>query len=84
MNTLSNVAMLKQTRARDNVILLEELEFVMPTEQLQTITDLHNDGMELEDIAKEVKRNQYEVLIALIHQNKRNVKLRPFAYRDRG
>jgi hypothetical protein len=65
----------------DNVILLSDLEFAMPKEQLQLITKLHNEGMRLEDIVNEVKRNPYEVLIALIHQVKQGKKLRPLAYR---
>ena len=69
------------TQAPDNVILLSELEFGMPRWQLNRITELHNRGMMYEDIAKKVKRNKYEVLIALIHQAKNGKRLRPFAQR---
>ncbi|GGB63731.1 hypothetical protein GCM10011409_46000 [Lentibacillus populi] len=82
MNTLTNDrAYVKEGRHRDNVILLEELEFCMPKDQLRTITELHNNGMWIEDIAEEVKRNPYEVLLALIHQVKRGYKMRPLAVR---
>lgn len=82
MKTISPNSMLKQTRARDYVILLEDLEFAMPKTQLKRITDKHNDGLGLEEIAKEERRNVYEVLLALIHQAKtKRVYLRPLAYR---
>ena len=73
--------MIKNGKARDNTILLEELEFSMPNAQLQNITDLHNDGMAYEDISKKVKRNKYEVLLALIHQGKRGKRLKPLVFR---
>ncbi|WP_096269480.1 hypothetical protein [Paucisalibacillus globulus] len=80
INTLIKTPLhIKQTG--DYVILLEDLEFAMPKDQLREITQLHNNGMKLEDISQEVKRNEYEVLIALMHQAKRGVRVRPFAYR---
>lgn len=81
MNTLTNTRPFVAGMAKDNVILLEELEFNMPIEQLNYITELHNDGMSYEDISKEVKRNKYEVLLALIHQAKKGKPLRPLAFR---
>jgi hypothetical protein len=65
----------------DYVFLLEDLELAMTKEQLNRITKAWNDGMELEEIAAEERRHTVEVLIALIHQAKRKVKLRPFAFR---
>src|SRR5699024_438063 len=79
MNTLTTVSYI--TEAPDNVILLSELEYGMPRWQLDKITELHNRGMRYEDIAKKVKRNKYEVLVALIHQAKNGRRLRPFAQR---
>lgn len=82
MNTLIKTPMHIKTRpAGEYVILLDDLEFVMTKEHLNDITLLHNNGKSLEYISKFVKRNEYEVLLALIHQAKRGVKLRPFAYR---
>lgn len=86
MNTLTKSkkekAFIEPRRARDYVILLDDLEFAMSKEQLWEITNLHNDGMKLEDISEHVQRDKYEVLIALIHQAKKGtVKLRPFARR---
>jgi len=79
MNTLTTVSYI--TEAPDNVILLSELEYGMPRWQLDKITELHNRGMRYEDIAKKVKRNKYEVLVALIHQAKNGRRLRTFAQR---
>lgn len=83
MNTLTHgfIPIPEQIGSENYVILLEDLEFCMPKEQLQEITGLHNDGMNFEDIAKEVKRNKFEVLLALIHQAKRGCKLAPLAFR---
>lgn len=84
MNTLTGKvnAFLEPKKSGHYVILLDDLEFAMSKEQLWQITNLHNDGMKLEDISEYVKRDKYEVLIALIHQAKKGtVKLRPFARR---
>lgn len=82
MNTLVGYTPLLNTdRARENVILLEDLEFAMPKDQLENITEMHNDGMDFQEIAKEVRRNPYEVIIALLHQTKLGRKMRPMAYR---
>lgn len=71
-------------RTGNNVILLEDLEFAMPKDQLEDITKLHNDGINFQDIAKEVKRHPYEVIIALLHQVKQGRHMRPFAFRKQG
>lgn len=70
-----------QTHKRDYVIMLEDLEFGISKEQFNYITNLHTQGMDFEDISKEVKRNKYEVLLALIHQAKQGKGLKPFAFR---
>ncbi|MGM8212608.1 hypothetical protein ACLIBH_07420 [Virgibacillus sp. W0430] len=69
-------------RARDYVTLLDgDLEFRMHKEQLQVITDLHNNGIHYEDIAQKIKREPIEVIIALLHQAYGNrVDLQPLAY----
>ncbi len=85
MNTLElrTVPLMKQTRRRDYVILLDDLEFGMSKEQLREITDLHNEGMKYEDISERVQRHPVEVIVALLHQAKDNrVNLKPFAYRE--
>lgn len=66
---------------KDNVILLGDLEFGMPVDQLEDITNMHNNGIRLEEISEKVGRNAYEVLIALLHQVKRGKKIKPLAYR---
>lgn len=77
--TVTYAPILEQTG--DNVILLEDLEFGMPREQLEEITHLHNNGWDFQEIAKEVKRNPYEVIIALLHQVRQGRKMRPLAFR---
>jgi hypothetical protein len=65
----------------EKVILLEDLEFGMSIKQLNEITKLWNEGMKWEELSKQVKRDEIEILLALLHQLKRGVKLRPFAWR---
>lgn len=84
MNTLDQTRfdLLKPTGRKNNVILLENLEFGMSRSQLNQITDLHNSGMRFEEISKKVERDPYEVVLALLHQARtNNVRLRPFVYR---
>ncbi len=85
MNTAaSHVPLLKQSRSRDYVFILEDLELAFPVEQLELITNQWNAGMELEDIAKWHKRKPEEVFLALFHQAMENKVTRAFAYRKRG
>lgn len=78
VNTLTHRApILKQTRARDNVIMLEGLEFNISKKQLREITELHNEGKTYNEISKTVKRDPYEVILALLHQTRRGYKMRP-------
>ena len=82
MNTLNNkIPIMQQTFSRDYVILLEDLEMGISKDQLNHITELHKAGMDFEDISQEVKRDPYEVLVALIHQAKQGHVLPAFAYR---
>lgn len=60
-----------------SVVLLEDFDFLMEENQLKQITQLHNDGFSLGQISSRVKRNEYEVLLALIHQAARNKIERP-------
>lgn len=83
MNTLqSRPAMIELNRRRDYIILLETLEFAMPESQLEAITTLHNQGVGYKEISKRVKRNKYEVIIALLHQVKSGIAMRPFAFME--
>jgi hypothetical protein len=54
----------------------------MPVEQLNQVTKLHNAGMDFKAISKKVKRNPYEVIVALLHQTKSGKGIKPFAYRE--
>lgn len=69
MNTLTNRnAYVEMDGAIENVIALDGLEFNFPKCQLEEITNLHNEGLNYKQISKEVSRNEYEVIIALLHQ----------------
>lgn len=82
MNTASsNVPILKLTKMRDYVFILEDLELAFPKQQLEEITYQWNNGMELEHIAEFHKRDPREVFLALFHQADRGLVTRPFAYR---
>ncbi|MUV39447.1 hypothetical protein JNUCC1_03325 [Lentibacillus sp. JNUCC-1] len=82
MNTLSyRMSTLQSERARDNVIMLEDLEFAISKRQLQNITELHNKGMYFTDISKRVKRDPYEVLLAILHQFKSGKPMKPLGIR---
>lgn len=80
MNTLNRsfIPNLNTDRARENVILLDDLEFAMTKDQLETITEMHNSGITFPKISEEVKRNKYEVLLALLHQVKKGRLMRRF------
>jgi len=78
MNTLTNTyAHLKQTRSREYIIALDGLEFAFSKVQLEQIKELHNAGYHFKDISKIVKRNPYEVIIALLHLAREGAWLRP-------
>lgn len=62
-------------------IALEDLEFVFTKNQLHEITVMHNNGVWVTDIAKNIKRNEYEVLIALIHQHRKGKLTKELAHR---
>ncbi|MFD2209407.1 hypothetical protein ACFSMW_06755 [Virgibacillus halophilus] len=64
---------------KNNVILLEDLDFSMDKKELNEITALHNAGWDYRKIAKKVKRNKFEIIIALLHQVKKGKPMRPFA-----
>lgn len=72
MNTATgHVPLLKQSRSRDYVFVLEELELAFPKEQLEEITTAYNNGMEVKQIAKLHKRHEDEVAVALFHQRRK-------------
>ena len=79
MNTLAASAYLPKTGS--NEIILEELEFGFPTEQLAEIQEDWENGAELEQIAFKQKRHRDEVFLAIFHLARKNRIKRPFAYR---
>ncbi len=66
---------------RDYVVILDDLEFAFRPQQLNKIANLHNGGMWVTDIAVEVKRNEYEVLLALVHLHIKGKIKRELAFR---
>ena len=79
MNTATQrVPILKQTKKRDYVFLLEDLELAMHKDQLNRVTKSWNDGTRIEVIAEYEERKPVEILIALMHQAKKGCKVRAF------
>jgi len=76
--TTQRVPMLKPTRKRDYVFLLDDLELAMHKEQLNRVTKSWNDGTRIEVIAEYGERKPVEILIALMHQAKKGCKVRAF------
>lgn len=83
MNTSNaqTIPLLKEARKRDYVFVLEDLELAFPREQLSQITKSWNNGRDLDQIAKDFKRQPLEILLALIHQARSNRVRRPFSRR---
>lgn len=63
----SNVAFLDTRKVGKVEIALDDLEFAFPVNQLQEIKSLNHQGYSYKQIAKMVKRDEYEVIIALLH-----------------
>ncbi|MDY0396804.1 hypothetical protein ACFSMW_14750 [Virgibacillus halophilus] len=80
MNTLTYLPTSLTSNFEDNIILMEDVEFTMSKEQLKQITMLHNEGWHFKKIANEVKRDPFEVIIALLHQVRHRKEMRPFAW----
>lgn len=49
------------------VVILEEINFIFRENELNKITQLHNEGLSITEITKEVGRDEYEILLALVH-----------------
>lgn len=82
MNTAkSRIERIPLNNFRDFVVILDDLEFAFRPQQLEEIARLHNKGMWVTDIADEVKRNEYEVLLALVHLHKKRKLTRELAFR---
>lgn len=62
----------------NSVIILDELEFAFPEEQLSEIEFLHNNGYKISQIAKKVKRDEYETLLAVVHLHRERRLIKPF------
>lgn len=60
------------------IFMFEELELAIPEKDLHKIKELHNSGDSLYEISREMRKNIYEVLFALIYLVKKNHKIKPF------
>jgi|SRR5690625_4587265 len=70
MNTLNGSPTLSRERQGDYVLALDGLEFAFPVRQLEEIKRLNNEGYGYKEISKKVRRNKYEVIIALLEINR--------------
>lgn len=83
MNTLNiyNPRPLPIKRKRDYEFIFEDYELAFPKVQLAKIALDWNGGKEIEQISKEQKRHEVEILLALIHLASKKKINRPFAYK---
>lgn len=79
MNTLTrDNSFLRSDRARDNVIVLDDLEFSFSKRQLEKIKEYHNMGKGVREISQLILRDEYEVVLALLHFVRTKERIRPF------
>ncbi|WP_051681322.1 hypothetical protein [Virgibacillus alimentarius] len=81
MNTATSRRIPILPKTGDYVYCLEDLELAFPVDQLKEITNMWNEGSEIEFIAKKYRRDMDEVFLALFHQARRRKTKRPFAFR---
>lgn len=81
MITTANGTILTLEPGLDYVYIFEDYELAFTKEQLDRIAESWNGGKEVDEIAKEEKRDSLEVFLSLIYLAKKRRKLRPFAYR---
>lgn len=65
------------------IIVLDGLDYGFLQSQLTEIKELSNKGMWIGDIAKRLRRDEYEVLLALVHLHKDQKLTRPIAFRPK-
>lgn len=78
---LLNTASLTSIPVLDNnekyEIALENLEFAFSKSELNYIQNTHNKGVWVTTIAKNIKRDEYEVLIAIMHMLRQGKDIKP-------
>ena len=78
MNTRNNaLSAVLDPEEDDYEIALEGLEFAFSKRELKYIQEQHNDGIWFTDIAESIKRDDYEVLIAIMHMLRRGRQIKP-------
>ena len=65
----------------DHIVLNEDLEQMPPVEKVERITEMFNKGMWFTDIAKRLKCDEWEVLLAIVHQARMERITRPLGKR---
>jgi len=64
---MSFARMLKPIGKENYVIILEDLEFAFEKKELEMIAGHHNYGFGINEIAEHMNRNEYEILLAILH-----------------
>lgn len=65
------------SRKEDYEIALDDLEFAFSKKELDYIQNTHNKGVWLTKIAENIKRDDYEVLIAIMHMMREGRSIKP-------
>ena len=72
MNTAGyNIAMIPKIGFNKYEIILDDLEFIFPVKTLEKVKRMHNFGFSITEISTETKRDEYEILLAIIHLHRK-------------
>ncbi|QGH35162.1 hypothetical protein GI584_14395 [Gracilibacillus salitolerans] len=73
----------KHKHKKGLVHCLEDYNRIYSEGLICVVTELHEEGVEVEEIAKELNRSPMEIIIALLHQSDNQKITKPFATRKR-
>lgn len=65
------------------VIVLEELNYIFRESDINVITNMNNTGYSVEEIASKLNRDEYEIMLALLHQHKERMLTKQIQIRRR-
>lgn len=77
MNTQSKTFVPVLDPEEDYEIALDDLEFAFSKGELSYIQNTHNKGVWVTRIAENIRRDEYEVLIAIMHMMRKGRKIKP-------
>ena len=77
MNTKSRTFVPVLDSDEKHEIALDGLEFAFTKSELKYIQKQHNQGIWFTNIAQKIRRDEYEVLIAIMHMLKQGRKIKP-------